>query len=181
MGISQGGTKSEEHVGPFAVGAVALPSCSLASTEEGNLTADELADLLAELVEAVNESDTLLLLDRSPPDETRSPSITVGAEKGEEKPRLSVTFRPDNGQVEFRGVYWRSGQFTPDMRERHGLLFPSAAFRLEEDGYRLGDPRPEAPGGEGEEVASYPRAREAAGALLELLEHFYGMVDERSD
>lgn len=179
--MGPGAAKGEEPVRPFAVGAVALPSSSLESNEEGTLTADELADLVAALVEAVNGSDTLLLLDRSPPDETRSPSITVGTEKGEEKPRLSATFRPDNGQVEFQGVYWRSGQFTPDRRERHGLLFPSADFRLEEDGYRLGDPRPEASPGKGEEVACYPRAREAAGALLELLEHFYGMVDERSD
>jgi hypothetical protein len=135
-------------------------------------------------VEAVSESDTLLLLDRSPPDETRSPSITVGAEEGEETPRVSVTFRPDNGQMEFRGVYWRSGQFTPDMRERHGLVFPSAGFRLDGDGYRLGDPRPGGPGaprGEGEEMTRYPGVREAAGALLELLEHFHGMVDERAD
>lgn len=142
---------------------------------------DRLADLHAALVEAVRDSDTLHLLDRSPPGETRSSTITVGAERGERRPRLSVMFRPDNEQVEFRGVYWRSGQFTPDMRERHGLLFPSAVFRLDEDGFWLSDPRPEAPGGDGEEVECYRRAREAAGFLLELLEHFHGKLVERSD
>lgn len=142
---------------------------------------DRLAELHAALVEAVEGSDTLLLLDRSPPDGTRSPSITVGAETGEEKPRLTVTFEPANEQVEFRGVYWRSGQFTPDKRERHGLLFPSPVFRLDEDGIWLGDPRPDAPAGDGDEVECYRRAREAAGFLVELLEHFHGMVEERSD
>lgn len=171
----------EELVRPFAVEAVDLPSCSRVSSEEGNLTADELAELLAALVEAVNGSDTLLLLDRSPPDEARSPSITVGAETGEEEPKLTVTFRPANEQVEFRGVYWRSGQFTPDMRERHGLLFPTAVFRLDEDEYWLSDPRPGASQSDGEQVECYRRAGEAAGFLLELLEHFYGAVDERSD
>lgn len=150
---------------------------------------DRLTELHAALMEAVEGSDTFLLLDRSPPaltgssrpEETRSPSITVGAESGEETPRLSVTFEPAHGQVEFRGVYWRSGQFTPDKRERHGLLFPSAVFRLDKDGFRLGDPRPEASGGEVDEVECYPRAGEAAGFLLEVLEHFLGMVEERSD
>lgn len=166
---------------PFVVGAVALPSWSPESSEEGELTVDEMADLLAALVEAVSRSDDLLLLDRSAPDETRSPSITVGAERGEREPRLTATFEPDSEQVEFRGVYWRSGQFTPDMRERHGLLFPAAVFRLDEDGFWLGDPRPGASRGNGEEAECYRQAPEAAAFLLELLEHFHGMLDERSD
>lgn len=139
------------------------------------------ADLFAAVVEAVRDSETLILLDRSPPHGTRSPSITVGAERGEEEPRLSITFEPDDEQVVFRGTYWRSGEFTPAMQERHGLLFPSAVFRLDDDGYGFSDPRHGAPQGEGAEIDRYDTAREAAGFLMELLEHFYRKVDERSD
>lgn len=145
------------------------------------MAGDELADLFSALVEAVRASDTLLLLDRSPPDETRSPSLTVGAEKGEEAPRLSVTFEPDDEQIVFRGVYWRRGEFTPARRERHGLLFNPAVFRLDDDGWRIGDPRPGTADGDGGEVESHGSAGEAAGFLLELVEHFHGMVAERSD
>lgn len=141
----------------------------------------ELAGLFAALVEAVDASDTLLLLDRSPPGGKRSPSMTVGAEEGEEAPRLSVTFEREGEQIVFRGVYWRSGEFTPGMRERHGLLFRPAALRLDDDGYRLSDPRPGAPPGEGAELERYGAAREAAGFLLEVLEDFYGKVQARSD
>lgn len=142
---------------------------------------DRLTELLAALAEAVEDSDTLLLVDRSPPGETRSPSITVGAGKGEEEPRLSVTFETDGEQAVFQGVYWRSGQFTPAMRERHGLLFPPAVFRVEGDAYRISDPRRRDRQGDGREVERYRTAREAAGFLLELLAHFHGKVQERSD
>lgn len=129
----------------------------------------------------MEESDTLLLVDRSPPDETRSPSITVGTGTGEEEPRLSVTFETDGEQAVFQGVYWRSGQFTPARRERHGLLFPPAAFRVEDDAYVIGDPRPRVGEGDGETVVRYRAAREAAGFLLDLLEHFHAEVRKRSD
>jgi hypothetical protein len=145
------------------------------------MTVEEIRRLLVALVEAVDDSDTLLVLDRSPPDEADAPSITVGAEKGEEEPRLSVTFEPDSEQVVFRGVYWRRGEFTPDRRERHGLLFNPAVFRLDDDGYWLSDPRPGIPQGDGGEVECHGPAGEAAEFLLELVEHFHGMVDERSD
>ena len=140
-----------------------------------------LADLHLALVEAVKESDTLLLLNRSPPDEADAPSITVGQEKGEEEFRLSLTLEPDSEQVVFRGVYWRTGEFVPDRRERHGLLFSPAVLRLDDDGYWLGDPRPGSSRDEGDEVELYGAAGEAAGFLLELVEHFYGVVEERSD
>lgn len=132
-------------------------------------------------MEALRESDTLLVLEHSPPGETRPASITVGAEEGKEKPRLSVTLEPDVEQAVFRGVYWRGGQFTPDMRERHGVLFSPTVFRIDEDGYRFGDPRHGVAPGDEVEVECYARDREAAEFLLELLEHHYGMVRERSD
>lgn len=139
-----------------------------------------MAELFAALVERVEGSETLLVVDRSPPRETESPSITVGAERGEEEPRLSVTLDPDGEQAVFRGVYWRSGQFTPDMREKHGLLFPPAVFRIEGETYGLGDPRQGGSQGSDAEVERYGSAGEAAGMLFALLEEFYGMVEERS-
>ena len=132
-------------------------------------------------MEAVEASEALLLLDRSSPGETRSPSITVGAEKGEEEPRLSVTFETDGEQAVFQGVYWRSGEFTPAMRERHGLLFPPAVFRVEGDAYGISDPRQRVRQGDGQEVERYRTAREAAAFLVDLLAHFHGKVQERSD
>lgn len=167
--------------GPPRIRDHALPSHSLESEKEGDLTPDRLAELLAALAEAVEDSDTLLLVDRSPPGETRSPSITVGAGKGEEEPRLSVTFETDSEQAVFQGVYWRSGQFTPAMRERHGLLFPPAVFRVEDDAYGISDPRHRVRQGDGEKVERYGAAREAAGFLLDLLEHFYAEVQKRSE
>ena len=169
--------------GQTAVNSRRSPDRHAASrrVEEEDLTVEKLTDLLAALEEAVGESDTLLLLDRSPPDESRSASITVGQEDGKEEPRLSVTFDPDSGQAVFRGVYWRSGEFTPAMRERHSVLFNPAVFRLDEDGCWLSDPRPGVAQGDDAEVECYDRTREAAAFLLELLEHHYGMVRERSD
>ncbi|MFW6192220.1 MAG: hypothetical protein ACOC83_01935 [Gemmatimonadota bacterium] len=145
------------------------------------MSADALADLFAALEEAVDASDTLLLLDRSPPGGSRSPSMTVGAEEGEEASTLSVTFEPDHGQIVFRGTYWRSGEFTPDMRERHGLLFRPAALRLDDEGFRFSDPRHGAPPDDEGRLERYGTAREAAGALLEILEDFHGKVEERAD
>ena len=153
----------------------------MTSSEEGHLTVDRLAALFAALAEKVRVSDALLLFDQSPPRETDSPSMTVGAEEGEEKPRLSVTFDPASGQVVFEGVYWRSGEFTPGMRERHGLLFNPVTFRLEADGYELSDPRRPVQAGESGEVERYDSAREAAEFLVGLLEHFHGKVADRSD
>lgn len=145
------------------------------------MTADGPADLFRALVEAVDASDALHLLDRSPPGETGSPSMTVAAERGEEAPRLSVTFEPEDEQIVFRGVYWRSGQFTPGMRERHGLLFRPAVLRVDEDGYRIGDPRRDAPSGDEAGLARHGSAREAAGFLLRVLEDLHGEAESRSD